>query len=299
MVWLLVIAILIILGAIYLLRSEAPSTGDDKPPVNPQLVAMEARNFRDTVLRALSESTPGWSWEPVGDRPLEVSGVSSASGERRLFDLRDAFPEWSEARAKGEHAEAAEVIRAFVAGATGGESVPVEGSGGEPSGVDLDWVKSALSLRLERAGTEIEGEGEGLVRPVGALQARLVLRQPGGPEVATAEDLAFWQLDEGAAFEHAYEHLAADVEDGVALDVIAGTDAKPDAFLVAPGDPLAASYALVPALGGTLEKRLGGPVALWLNGTGELVAARAGAKVEQEEGALQAGPVTPGTLTFE
>src|SRR5690606_1309295 len=130
MVWLLVIATLIILGAIYLVRSETASTGGATPPVNPQLVALEARSFRDTVPRALSDSTPGWSWEAVGDRPLEVRGVSSASGERRLLDLRDAFPEWNEARAKGELAEASEVIRAFVAGATGVESVPVEAGGG-------------------------------------------------------------------------------------------------------------------------------------------------------------------------
>jgi hypothetical protein len=84
----------------------------------------------------------------------------------------------------------------------------------------------------------------------------LVLRSPAGAETVTAGDLEEWALTE-AVHCVPYTLLAGNVTDGLGFETI-GSTALPIAFLVAPGDPLAASYALVPKLAEEVRRRFKG-----------------------------------------
>jgi hypothetical protein len=286
MLLLVAVALLIAAGALFLLRSEPPA------PSSPSVAdPAAAAKFRDRVLAELGERVVGWTWEPVADNPLEISGLSSASGQRRLLELGAVFAAWRERSAQGQSAKAAEVLEDFIEGATGARADEA------PSGqaVDLDWVRGALAVALLPPA---HVPADGFVRAVGALSALLVLRHPGEPEPVTAEDLAAWGMSEPEAFAIAYENLVSDVADGLATEAIAGSEDRPEALSVAPGDPLAGSYALVPALAERLRKRFGGPVALWLAATDVLYAAPAGRALEQDDDALVKGPLEPANLEW-
>src|SRR6185437_10097878 len=101
------------------------------------------------------------------------------------------------------------------------------------------WVRAALALQLLKPE---KAPKAALTRPAGPLVAALVMRSVNGPEAVTGAELESWGLGEAEAFHLAFENLSGEVEDAVLMEPL-GDEAGSVAFAVAPGDPLAPSYA--------------------------------------------------------
>lgn len=258
----IVVALLLLVGTWLLLRSPAPA------PHGSEVTADDQRHVRDAVRERLQERLVGWTFETT-DEPAELIAVQAATDARRTLRLDSVVPAWKAMRERGADQDADAVIEAFVVAATGeGGAQPVDDE--DPTG--HEWARHALGVRL---GREAPAPGT-IARPaLGGLQAQLVVRSPAGAEPVTAADLDEWGLREDEAFRVALANLHHDVEEGLRLEPFDGPPDAPDALKVAPGDPIAASYALVPSLADALGESFADGVSLWVVAPGVLVAARA------------------------
>lgn len=282
MITLIIVIAAILAGAYLLLRTPVPAAAAP-------IAAGHASELRAAVLAKLRDRLVGWTFEEVPDEPLHVIAIDGATERRLTLDLARLAQDWSPLHERGQREEADALLEAFVVGATGeGES--------EDAAADAAWAREALALRL-MAGADVPPGA--IVRPVGALTAVLVVRSPDGAQPAGRDDLAEWGLAEDDAFRAAVSNHAADVEDGLALEILEGPEKSPRVVRLSPGDPLAASVAVVPALGARLKKRLGADeVKLVLAGSGEIYALAAGATPPAARKPLLPGEIDAGALAW-
>jgi hypothetical protein len=153
-------------------------------------------------------------------------------------------------------------------------------------------MRAALALQLFVPG---KLPTPSMSRDVGSLKAVLVVRNPNGPEAVTHDELASWGLSESEAFLLAFENLQHDVEDGLTMERF---EEPASAVQIAPGDPLAASYALVPGLAKSVRKQLGSDDVRYHLGDKELVAA-VGTAIELDSEALMPEAVSPESIAWK
>lgn len=275
---LIVIAIVILIGAFFLLRSPAPHA-----PTAPKVTEAEAQQLREAVIHEMKASLVGWTVEAGESDPLEIVATEEATQRRRVLNLKQLADAWGPLHAAGDQESSGALVQSFV------ESMLGEGEGEETPDVEL--LQAALALQLSNSATLPKGA---ISRDVGALKAVLVVRNPAGPEAVTREELSVWGLPEADAFQRAFENLRHEVEDGLTMQPL---DEDGKSLQVAPGDPLAASYALVPALAVALRKKLGAGEVRYLLGKDELVAAISGENTLDGE-ALVEGPVDPALVAW-
>jgi hypothetical protein len=238
---LIVVSVVLLIGLFFLLRSPAAHSREGS-----HVAPTEALALREAVLAKLQDRLVGWNFEPLGDDPLEIIAVEAASERRQVWNLSQLADVWLPLRAKGLHDQAEGVVEDLVLGSTGTAESHEQG--------DVALIRSALALKLVKPGQQPR---LAYTRPAGPLLAVLVLRSPAGAETVTAGDLEEWALTEAEAFQLAHANLVEEVADGLGFETI-GSTALPIAFLVAPGDPLAASYALVPKLAEEVRRRFKG-----------------------------------------
>jgi hypothetical protein len=273
---LIVIGVLLTAGVIYLLRSkpppEAPTTMSDA----------DAATLRDGVLRRLQERLVGWSFETPADKPYELVALEAA-GERRIqMNLEQLGRAWFPLYSRKQINDADDLLESFVAGVTGQE----EGSEDE---VDQEALRNLLALRLTTPDRPPAGT---LSRPAGSLVAVLVLRDRGGLDPLNADDLEGMGLSTQEAFQLAFANLSRDVDEGLELEPLDGEN-PPGAVAVAPHDPLASSYALVPGLVGRLRKATGDREPRLYLDRNSLVAAVEDVEVDRDE------PLLPDAIALD
>jgi hypothetical protein len=266
MALLVVIVVALLVGAWFLTRSPAPAPLAAPPPPPEELAKL-----RSLVIDALRSRLTGFEVEPVPDRAAELTAMDVGSERKLTLDVTGIAPGWWGLVQAGKPEEAANLVEAFVQGATG------EGAGSD-EGLDVESAQAGLALALVPANKLPKAA---LSRPAGPLAAMLVMRYPNGFDALGAEDLAGLALSEEAAFARAFANLIADVEERVPVEAV-GDDDAPKALQVAPGDPLAAAYALVPGLAESLRDRLKTTeLRLHVLGTGLLFVAPAGFALEE------------------
>ena len=262
-----IIAVLLGVGVIFLLRSPPPS-----PTGPPQKITdADAAALRATVLERLQERLVGWTYEAPEDKPFELIATESATERRLNLDLQQLTEAWHPLFSQRKLVEADELVESFVQGVTGQDE-------GDESDADASGLLDLLSLRLARPAVVPAGA---LSRQAGPVVAVLVLRDAQRMAV-TVEQLEPMGLTEAEAFARAFENLKRDVEEGFEIAPLGSGD-PPDAISVAPRDNLATSYVLVPELGAKLRKALGGREAKLYLDAESLVAAVEGAEVEREK----------------
>lgn len=260
----IVIAVILLGGMIFMLRTPPP-------PPQEKMTEADMADLRNAVLQRLQERLVGWTIEQSPDRPLQLSARESGSERHIEMNLEQLGASWFPLHAARRPADAEELIESFVAGVTG------QGEGADEE-ADESGLHGALALRILPLDRVPKAA---ITRPVGTLAAVLCLRHPGGPELVGAEDLVLLKLTEDAAFQQALENLRADVEEGLEIEPLDESD-PPQAVAVAPRDPLATAYLLVPALGARLRKALGNRDLRLYADSNSLVAAIDGVDVERE-----------------
>ena len=228
---LILIALAIAIAAYFFMRSSAP------PPLSVPPSRADALALREVVLAKLRDRMVGWDFETLPDAPLEIIAIESATERRRTFDLGQLLLEWQPLHSRGETQAAETLVEDFAVGASG-EAPSEEGE------VDTLGVAGALALKLVPAGQLPKGA---FAKPAGTLQAMVVLRKQNGFDPVTKDDLATWNMQADDAFQAALENLRLDVSEGLRLEAV-DDDAHPTVVELAPGDPLAQSYALIPEL---------------------------------------------------
>jgi len=250
MAWLIAIIVLFLVGGWLVMRSPPPAPLGPPPPDE-----AEVRALRDELLRRLQERLPGWTYEVPPDEPALLLGKDTATERQMRLELAQLAARWKHTRDQEGAEKAEELLEAFVEGVSGQQ----EGSASESA--DLEAFTSALALSLVRPDAVAPGA---LSRPAGALDAMLVLRNPERPEPLREEDLAPHGLTAEEAFEKALANTESDAAEGLPVEVLSGTEDEPEALRIAPDDPLAAGYALAPALAKRLsEKHAGRTLRLW------------------------------------
>jgi len=278
MVVIVVIALVIVAGMVFLLRSPPPK------PAAPTWSEQDAAALREAVAARLRERLEGWTLDAPADKPLVLVATEAGTERRIHMDLRQLAESWFPLHGQGS-AEADELVESFVAGVTG------QGEGSDDE-VNASELRDLLALRLlpsERVPPV------GLSRPAGELRAVLVRRDRGGADLVTAEDLAAMGLAPGEAFGIALENLKRDVEEGLEVEPLDDGN-PPGAVALAPHDPLAASYALVPLLAEKIRKVVKREAQIYLDEE-SLTAAVDGVEIEREK-PLVAGALTPGALAW-
>jgi hypothetical protein len=273
MIIIAIIGVGLAVGAFLLLRS---------PPPSEQPAAMSAADvavLRDSVRKRLEERLVGFDFDAPPDKPYELV-ASEAGSERRIYmNLEQLGQSWYPLYSKRLIAEADDLIESFVAGASGQAE-------GTDEVVDDSGARDMLALRLVRP----EGlPPDLLTRKAGDLVAVLVLRDPGGVVPIRAAELESMSLKADEAFQLAFDNLKRDVEEGLEVEPL-DEARQPNAIAVAPKDPLATSYVLVPALAARLRKVLGDRRILLYLDSDSLVAAAEGVEVEREKPLIEGAP---------
>jgi hypothetical protein len=266
----IIIGVVLGIGAIFLLRSPPAST-------LPTMSDADALLLRDEVLRRLRERLVGWTFDVPADKPLELTAIEGATERRIQMNLQRLGEAWFPFHARQQTEQANDQIEAFVLGATGQ-------SEGEDLELDNEGMKDVLALRLVPAD---KVPANSISLPAGTLAAVLVLRTDRA-EPVTQESLDALKLSAAEAFRIAYANLERDVEEGLPLEVLDETT-PPGALAIAPNDPLAPSYALVPALAARLKKKLGNRDGLLYVDATSLVAAVGDVEIEREEPLIAEG----------
>lgn len=282
-VLLILIIVGILVGAWFLLRSPPPPAAAEAAHDQGHVDAL-----REAVLAKLRDRLVGWRLETDEAQPLHVGAFEVGTERRVLLDLGLLAKRWIPLHAAGKAEESDAEVEAFIEAATGASE------SGEAA-VERSWAREALSLQLAR-----EVKAGLLARPVGeGLHGILVLRGPEGADQLDAEALAELGFEADEAFAAARENLAHDVADGLDLEPFDPSHPH-DAVRVAPGDPVAASYALVGALGGKLQKALGDRAARLVLARPDLLVAYAeGSAAPELERVLVSRDLAPGDLAGE
>jgi hypothetical protein len=279
---------LALLAGAYVLTRAKPSAEPPTPPA-----PRDHGPLREAVAAALRARLPGYVLELPPDEPLTLVALDAGTERRLVLDLEVLAERWHAAQEAGQGERAAELVEAFVRGATG------EGAGAEAE-LDPEAVLQALSVVLVRAGRTPRG---GVSRPAASLEAVLVLRRPDGYDVLAGGELAGLGVGEDQAFARALANLSQDVDEGLVTLVLDGDEQAPRVLQVAPDDPLAASYALVPALAMRMFDRLRSKnVAYYVLGERHFIAADAavdiGSVIEIEGQVLERSPIGPGDIVW-
>ena len=230
LVLLIGVPLLLLGGAYYLTRGTVRA-----PPPGPggQPLPTDAAAFRELVVDALQERLPGFMIEQPEEEPFTVVAVDAATERRLVMNLTDLAKRWQAAMAAGREGDALAHVEAFVRAATG------EGAGSDEA-LNPELVLQGLSVVLGKPG---EGPKGGVTRIAGPLVATLVLRRPEGYDPLHREEIAELGLSAEEAMARALSNLVQDVEEGIHTSVIDGEMAEPRVLVIAPNDPLAASYA--------------------------------------------------------
>lgn len=277
-------------GAYYLTRGtvrQAPGgTGGQALPTDPAA-------FRELVVDALQERLPGFMIEQPEDEPLALVAVDTATERRLVLNLTELAKRWQAAMGAGREGEALAHVEAFVRAATG------EGAGSDEA-LDPELVLQGLTVVLSKPG---EGPKGGVTRIAGPLVATLVLRRAEGYDALHREEIAALGLSAEEAMARALRNLVQDVEEGIHTAVIEGEISEPKVLVIAPNDPLAASYALVPLLADQMRQSLGSnDLRYHLLDEGNFVVAAAGTDlsevVDVDGDALAPEPVDPETIVW-
>lgn len=275
-------------GAYFLTRGPAPKGLEPEAPP-PE----DATRLRDTVAQALRARLAGWELELLDDKPLQIAAVETGSEKRLTLDLSGIAPGWYGLEKAGRHEEAASLVESFVRAATG------EGAGSDQT-LDAESAGTALALALVAEG---RAPKRALTRPAGPLEALLVMRHPNGYDVLDPDDLTALGLTADEAFAKAFANLKSDVEEGLPIDIVSGDDRNPKVIQIAPNDPVAASYALVPMLAAKMFERLASKdVRFHLVSDRHLFVAPAevdlGSAIDIEGDRLEPEPVPPGDIAW-
>lgn len=262
----IVIGVILGVGAVFLMRS-SPA------PAAPAVTDADAALLREEVLARLRERLVGWTFEAPVERPFELTAVESATERRIQMNLQRLGETWFPFHARQQKEEAAAQIDAFILGATG------QGEGSDEEELDHEGLRDVLALRLMAPGKLPPGA---LSRPAGELVAVLVMRNIGGHDTVNAASLEAMKLSEGEAFQLAFENLARDVEEGLELEILDDAD-PPGIIAIAPKDPLASAYALVPALAERVRRKMGGREGHLFLDENSLVAALDGTQLDREK----------------
>lgn len=277
----------LLVGA-YLMTRAKPSSEAPAPPA-----PADHGPLREAVAEALRARLPGYVLELPPDEPLTLVAIDSGTERRLVMDLEVLADKWHGARRAGKDEAASQFVEAFVRGATG------EGGGAEAE-LDPEALKQALALVLVRSGRAPRGS---VSKPAASLEAVLVLRRPDGYDVLAKEELPALEMTEEQALARALDNLALDVDEGIPTAVLDGTEAAPRVIQVAPDDPLAASYALVPVLAMKMFDRLKVKnVAYYVLGERHFLAADASVDIETvielEGEVLERAPIGPGDIVW-
>lgn len=294
---LIAVPLALLAGAYFLTRAPASPSEPERPPEpsgsGPAPTKLDHGPMRDAVAAALRDRLAGWTLELPADEPLTLVAVDSATERRLVMDLAELAGQWHRAQAAGDAERASKLVEAFVAGATG------EGAGTDAA-IDLETLAQAIAVVL---CAQDKVPRDAIVREAASLDAVLVLRRPEGYDLLARLDLEGLGLDEEKAFALALSNLRADVAEGLPMVVLDGTEDAPRVLQVAPDDPLAASYALVPELAQRMFERLNVKNVCWyVLGERTLLAADASVDIETvveiEGQVLERAPIGPGDLAW-
>lgn len=239
-VLLIIVAVIIVAGALVLLR-DSPADSAEKPA--PELLS----EVRAKVVELLAPRLRGWELSPDPQDPAKLSLRDEAVDRRIEVNLEELTGRWEALNKRELVEEAQELLQSFVENLLGPEHA-------EESEFDPELAHHALALRLF---AEQEVPAGALKRQAGPLSAVLVLRNPQGPELLGEADLAALGLGRDEAFARALQNHSRDVEDGPLLSVAAGSEQSPLVLEIAAGDPLAGSLALTPEAHELAQKKLG------------------------------------------
>jgi len=268
----IIVAVLLGAGVVFLLRSPPPAP----PKPAEEMTDADARALRKAVLERLQERLVGWSYEVPEDKPFDLIATESATERHVQMNLKQLGAAWHPLFSQRKVAEADDLVEAFVEGVTGqGE--------GDDSEADNSGLIDMLSLRLARR--EVVPEGA-LSRPAGPVVAVLIVRNAQELPVVTTDQLEELGLTEGQAFQTAFDNLKRDVDEGFEILPLGDSD-PPDAIAIAPHDNLATSYVLVPGLAQKIRKSLGNRDGRFYLDADSLVAAVEGAEVERDKPILE------------
>lgn len=236
----IVIAALIVLGALFLLR-DASSSSSQKASSG------ATEEVRGRVAALIEERLQGWEISPDPEASARLSLRDTAVDRRIEVNVEELAHQWEGLMNRSLPEEAQQLIQEFVERLLGG-------SNSEESDFDSETALHALALMLVRPDEVPE---KGLSQPAGPLSAVLVMRNPQGPDLLGPSDLEALGLDAHSAFDRALKNHALDLEEGPSINLAAGSSSQALVLEIGSGDPLAGSLALTQQARELAKERLG------------------------------------------